>query len=160
MNDDDESRNGYPFLQVADEIIRSYELLFGADLKAQSLYRSKERRRAKQRDTKSPDHLLDELCGYHASRFSLWSLTRPLTTIDSSVHFPVLASRLLRLQRFVETRQARGLRALYYDQRDSFQWWTFWAVVWIGGISLLLSLVQTALTAIQTVYSIESFNAQ
>ncbi|CAM1505656.1 Fc.00g112930.m01.CDS01 [Cosmosporella sp. VM-42] len=159
LNDDDEGRIEFPFLQVADEIIRSYELLFGADRKAQSLYRSKERQKA-EKDTRCPDRLLDELCGYHVNRFKLGSLARPLTTIDASVHFPVLASRLLRLQRFVETRQARGLRALYYDQRNSYQWWTFWAVIWIGGISLFLSFVQTTLTAVQTVYSIKSFNVK
>jgi len=58
----------------------------------------------------------------------------------------------------METRRARGLRALYYDQRDSQQWWTFWAVIWIGGLGVLLSFVQTILTAIQTVYSVKSFN--
>lgn len=106
----------------------------------------------------SPDKLLDKLCGYNASRFRIPLFELPLATMDASVHFPALAPRLLRLQRFVETRQARGLRFMYYDQRNPYQWWTFWAVVCIGSATFLLALISTGLTAVQTIYSVMSFH--
>ncbi|KAM5347849.1 hypothetical protein ACJ41O_007673 [Fusarium nematophilum] len=160
IHDDDESLATIPFIQVADEILRSYHLLFGAERKARSLYRSKERKKARVDSLGGPDKLLDELCGYTATPFfRLPRVERPLATIDASVHFPAFAPRLLRLQKFMETRQARGLRGIYHDQRNSYQWWTFWAVIWIGGIGLLLSFVSTILTAIQTIYSVKSFYA-
>jgi len=43
----------------------------------------------------------------------------------------------------------QDLVALWYDRRDILRFYTFWAVVVVGGLSVLLSFIQTVLTAIQ-----------
>ena len=40
------------------------------------------------------------------------------------------------------------------------KWYTFWAVIWIGGASLLLAVIQTALAAESVQLTREQLNAQ
>jgi hypothetical protein len=63
--------------------------------------------------------------------------------------FPVLRSRLSALAFEMSTRRPRTWLELWRDKRDSAQWATFWAVIIFGAVSLLLSVVQVVLQAIQ-----------
>jgi hypothetical protein len=63
--------------------------------------------------------------------------------------FPNLGKRLLELQDYMNAQNPQDLVALWYDRRDILRFYTFWAVVVVGGLSVLLSFIQTVLTAIQ-----------
>lgn len=61
-----------------------------------------------------------------------------------SVHedFPCFGSRLLSLQRFSSRQQPSRVKDLWRDRRNPLQWYTFWAVLVVGGISIVLSILQ------------------
>ncbi len=59
--------------------------------------------------------------------------------------FPSCTLVFHKLFRYVQRRQAHGITSWYFDRRDSYKWWTFWAVIWIGGLSVVLSIIQMAI---------------
>lgn len=63
--------------------------------------------------------------------------------------FPILRSRLATLQYQMTNLKPRGWKEIWNDKRDSAQWLTFWAVIFIGGSGILLSLIQMLLQAAQ-----------
>lgn len=48
------------------------------------------------------------------------------------------------------------VRTMVRDRRDPTQWYTLWAVLFIGSISLVVSFAQLALAAVQVAYAIEA----
>lgn len=56
--------------------------------------------------------------------------------------FPLLGDRLLALQTYSNRLQPNKLRDLWRDRRNPLQWYTFWAVLLIGGGSLIASILQ------------------
>ncbi|KAH8703632.1 hypothetical protein BGW36DRAFT_443975 [Talaromyces proteolyticus] len=56
--------------------------------------------------------------------------------------FPVFGPRLLILQRYNMRQQPSRVRDLWRDRRNPLQWYTFWAVLWIGGVSIILAVLQ------------------
>lgn len=133
------------------EMICSYRLLFGKNARARSRFRRlvfTEEQRA------SFDPLLTSLCGSPWKDEPLYrQINAPKAkNIYSQSDFPYLGNRLLVLQRHVDSLNPSDLRTLYYDRRNVLQFYTFWAVLVVGGISILLSLAQTVLTAVQVGY--------
>lgn len=139
---------------LINETLDSYGLIFNYGPKSRALYRSKERKGALINGFIDP--LLDELCGFHQSRWRISDLSPPVSSIDANLCFPVLKDRLLKIQHHVQGRGPRGLRSLYQDRRDSYQWWAFWAVVWVGGVSIVLSFIQNILALLQVIYAIKA----
>jgi hypothetical protein len=70
---------------------------------------------------------------------------------DSYDSYPVFGDKLRVLVAYMDSQKPGGLRGLWYDKRDSGAWFTFWAVLWIGGISLLLAFCSLAVSVAQTV---------
>lgn len=66
--------------------------------------------------------------------------------------FPILHDRFEALQTHLACQKARGLIQLWRDKRSTEAWYTFWAVVLIGGVGLFLSFVQTVLQIMQVLY--------
>lgn len=84
--------------------------------------------------------------------------------------FPLLGQRLIILQKFVLSQNPSDWDGLRHDRRDIrncfytlrfvvaanmhlVRYYTFWAVVWVGGASVVLGLVQCILGLIQIYYS-------
>ncbi|KAI0433438.1 hypothetical protein F5Y09DRAFT_298931, partial [Xylaria sp. FL1042] len=67
----------------------------------------------------------------------------------SSAEFAIFAPRLHKLQHYCSRRNPRKAWGMWQDRRNPREWITFWAVVLVGGLSLLLSLLQTILAAVQ-----------
>lgn len=44
-----------------------------------------------------------------------------------------------------------GFLALWKDKRDSLQWYTFWAVLVVGSLSIFLTFASLAVSTAQTV---------
>lgn len=74
-------------------------------------------------------------------------------TYSSGDDFPHFGSRLLAVQQYNLRQQPRRIRDLWRDRRNPLQWYTFWAVLWVGGITIVLALLQLAAGIIQTYYS-------
>lgn len=74
-------------------------------------------------------------------------------TYSSGDDFPHFGSRLLAVQQYNLRQQPRRIRDLWRDRRNPLQWYTFWAVLWVGGITIVLALLQLVAGIIQTYYS-------
>ncbi|KAI0448368.1 hypothetical protein F5B21DRAFT_127105 [Xylaria acuta] len=143
------------------EVLLSYRLLFSTK-KAQMLFRKKEQRKISGVGGMH-DPLLGILCGQSCEKGirllppELWLETwRDVTghlydqdAYSTDTDFPIFGTRLLELQTFSLSQKAGRLRDIWRDKRDTAQWYTFWAVLVIGGLALLVSLVQVALAVAQ-----------
>lgn len=65
--------------------------------------------------------------------------------------FVTFGRRLQMLKTYMDFQKPRGIRGLWADNRDSLSWYTFWAVIIVGGISLILAILGVGLSAAQTV---------
>jgi len=71
----------------------------------------------------------------------------------NAIDFPYFAQRFLILKDYLKCRRPRTLRSLWKDRRDITQWSTFWVVVIIGSIALLISFLSLVCSILQTVAS-------
>ncbi|KAL8797877.1 MAG: hypothetical protein Q9195_000229 [Heterodermia aff. obscurata] len=113
------------------------------------------------------DPLLGRLCGQKWEKER--AFYKDLDAIDAPSHyrvqdFPFLGSRLLRLQNFSKHQEPHDWKVLWNDRRDIMKSYTFWAVLFFGGGTLLLTLiqliVQTVLSSIQLKAAIEQNRLQ
>ncbi|KAG9250321.1 uncharacterized protein F5Z01DRAFT_666467 [Emericellopsis atlantica] len=95
-------------------------------------------------------------CLFPASAIDVNGQLQELNTYSARDHFPIFGHMLLSLQRYNLRQQPSRLRDLWRDQRNPLQWYTFWAVIWVGGASLLLSFLQLSVGAAQLYYAIKS----
>ncbi len=72
----------------------------------------------------------------------------------------VFENRVRILKTWMDQQKPSGLIALWRDKRDSGQWYTFWLVLIVGGISIILSLASLAASIAQAVASFEALNIQ
>src|SRR5215471_229997 len=70
-------------------------------------------------------------------------------SFDAFADFPILGSRLMRIQAHIDGIQLNPITSLWRDKRDILRWYTFWAVVLIGSLNLVLAAVQAGLSAAQ-----------
>jgi hypothetical protein len=95
--------------------------------------------------SESHDSLLEQLCCGKSSGLPIQERDFYRLRRD----FPILRSRLATLHYQMSNLKPRGWREIWNDKRDSAQWLTFWAVIFIGGSGIVLSLIQMLLTAAQ-----------
>lgn len=149
--DDAQKPEGFTVGNYMREILLSYSLLFRFDSNAQKIYYNKERKRAGADGHRDP--LLDELCmgrDVHTSLRLLYWLTTPVKeSFDAASDFPILSSRLSLVQKHIDSIQPNRISSLWRDKRDIMRWYTFWAVVILGGFNILIAMVQAALSAAQ-----------
>ncbi|KAK1826925.1 hypothetical protein QBC39DRAFT_363154 [Podospora conica] len=74
-------------------------------------------------------------------------------TYSSQDDFPCFGQRLLAVQHYNLRQQPRRIRDLWRDRRNPLQWYTFWAVLWVGGITIVLGVLQLAAAVVQAYYS-------
>lgn len=91
------------------------------------------------------DHVLD-------------STIRQRELYELSVDFPLLKEKMVVLLRHLSLRRPRTWRELWNDKRDSASWFTFWAVVIIGGLGILMAFLQLVLQTVQVVLATKSSN--
>ena len=72
---------------------------------------------------------------------------------SSQDDFPILGCRLAALQDFNLRQQPSRLRDLWRDRRNPLQWYTFWAVLVVGGISNIVAILQLAIAIVQVLES-------
>jgi hypothetical protein len=151
------------------EVLLSYCILFGQSRSSRKLFSRKEKYRAAM--TGSPhtlDPLLNALCGPRNMRgirslsSNLWPNTcqnlkgelLEQDVYDAALDFRLLGDRLLTLQAFNMRQRPSRIRDLWRDRRDPLQWYTFWLVLFLGGFSLIFSILQCGLGAAQLYFQI------
>lgn len=160
---DVECNGSNPFQLLRQEILLSYRVLFGQHRQAIKWYRTQRRKKATSAK-ENIDPLLDILCSERLS--SLHSMPKdcwPESCRDAQGHlqeqdvysseldFLMLGPRLLALQAFSLRHQPSRVRDLWRDRRNPLQWYTFWAVLVVGGMSLVLTAFQCVVAIAQLV---------
>lgn len=161
---DDVDNNNHDELYISlykREVLLSYRLLFGSS-KAQRMFRNSEQQRIPSvRGIYDP--LLKILCGKPHGRAvqslpselwleSWWDLDGNLNEqnmYSASTDFPLFGPRLLDLQKFNLSQKPNKISDIWRDRRNTIQWYTFWAVIFLGGFGLVIGVVQMALAAAQ-----------
>lgn len=138
------------------EVLLSYRLIFGQNKASWKAFCKKIPTFEKNWDCSDPhsndaDPMLPILC---CSKYDSPKASQIYADIDASdgvspyyypdSDFPFLGRRILDLQAFVSGRSPHNWRALWNDRRNVGLWWTFWAVILIGGGTILLGFLQTA----------------
>lgn len=81
------------------------------------------------RVTKTSMHQISELAPNYPEdlKFMIISVMESnFADMESFVRFPYFAPRLRRLQAYLDSRQPRTIRELWYDRRDYRSWYVFW----------------------------------
>jgi hypothetical protein len=91
--------------------------------------------------------MLERLCAYDCDSDEAAEIYFAIDADDKSNHynpneFSYFEKRLLALQDYVRGHSPHSLRALWYDRRNLSWWWTFWAVIFFGAPTVILTLVQ------------------
>jgi hypothetical protein len=169
---DESFRRDYGISPSADdffrEVLLSYRLIFGQDKRSWEAYRrseaAKEQKRSRsskeqnpQRQQRPPDPLLPILCSknWRSSSDALIVYREIDADEDVSNHysvtdFPFFGQRLLHLQRFSKDQNPHDWIVLWHDRRNVFNWWTIWAVVFIGGGAVVLAILTLVFQILQT----------
>jgi hypothetical protein len=162
--DADATRDCENSAQSHQEVLMSYRLLFGQTRGARRLAKA-ELKVLREEQGSEYDHLLDLLCVrpcggmVRALPLSLWPATcrsfegslQEESTYSSQDDFPMFGQRLAKLQEFSLRQQPSKLRDLWRDRRNPLQWYTFWAVLIIGGVSIVISVLQLLVAMAQLV---------
>ena len=137
------ARNGFRRQHRAlSEIAATYRLLFGLDCESHNYFR--------EIDVKNrPDGFFDIFASLPPAD------TRPRPQYNVNKDFPLYGERLLTLRSLLKP---KGLRELWKDKRDSLQWYTFWAVVFLGITGVVLGLLQIALAIVQAYASMAALH--
>ncbi|KAK3987107.1 hypothetical protein QBC44DRAFT_209671, partial [Cladorrhinum sp. PSN332] len=150
------------------EVLLSYQILFGQSPKSRNL--------ALQNLSHSPDGIapgdvdpfLLSICTSQLTSWWPWN-RRPIIpgtlfpvsvldfdnnlqerdTYSAQDDFPVFGRRLLKLQRYNLRQRPSKWKDLWRDRRNLLQWYTFWAVFWVGGLGILLATLQLFVGAAQ-----------
>jgi hypothetical protein len=133
--------------QLLTEVAESYRLLFGSDRRSMAYFRELGQTRAGGNGSSGDGYFdITTLQGHeYEPRF--------LYNINSD--FPVFGDRLLMLKKLcVPT----GIVGLWRDRRDSLQWYTFWAVVFLGCFGAMMAFLQLGLGAVQTWATVAAMN--
>ncbi|KAE8374546.1 hypothetical protein BDV26DRAFT_295906 [Aspergillus bertholletiae] len=153
-------------VSLEQEVILSYRLLFGQDGQSRNIAREEIRRLKSSYAKQTVDAMLVDLCERKYEHSRLWWKTYdkvlqgypaevwPITCRTMEGHlqqsdvysarddFPRLGARLIKLQQFNSRQRPSKLTDLWRDRRNPLQWYTFWAVVLVGGVANILAALQ------------------
>ncbi|PLB39306.1 uncharacterized protein BDW47DRAFT_103417 [Aspergillus candidus] len=160
-------------VSLEQEVLLSYRLLFGQDGMSRKVAHDEICRLKKIHANQSVDTMLLDLCERKYKHGGLWWRTYdtvlqnypsemwPVTCrnmkgqlLESDVYsvrndFPRLGPRLLKLQQFNLRQRPNKLIDLWRDRRNPLQWYTFWAVVIVGGVANILAALQLLVAIIE-----------
>lgn len=81
-----------------------------------------------------------------------------LTHAASYKQFPTYERKIRILKSYMAQQKARTLRDLWRDRRDTLSWYTFWAVLVVGGAGIILTLASLGVSTAQTVAAFKALN--
>jgi len=134
---------------LSREIILSLHLIYWQNPESRRVFSEDKAFAGVPRETR--DRLLRDICG------GKWTFDfpgcRPKRIYDLHNDFPILGARLQCLSEHVRLQEPKNLGQLWRDKRNTLQWWTFWAVLVFGFVTVLLAVAQTVLAALQVFYA-------
>ena len=130
---------------LLQEILLSCRLLFGQNKGYRQLFRNL--KPFENLPEEGKDNSLLALCGEKSCRVA--NGLREQDVYVLAHNFPVLKSRIAVLVRHLSNKRARTWKELWNDKRDSASWFTFWAVLIIGGAGIVLAFLQVVLQIVQ-----------
>lgn len=150
------------------EVLLSYRLIFGQTRGSRQLAKAA-LRLERNRGADEYDELLELVCTHPYDRklrdlpSALWPVTcrnfqgslQEQSSYSSQDDFPLLGQRLAKLQSFTRRQQPSELWDLWRDRRNPLQWYTFWAVLIVGGISIVLGVLQLLVGIAQLVVGVK-----
>lgn len=142
------------------EVLLSYRLLFGQDKDSHNDF-NKLIQKGNPLEKDYHDSLLPVLCGQSWNSTDALPIYEFIEADEPSSHysptedFPFLGKRLLEVQKYVQNQKANSFWAIWYDKRDPAVWWTFWAVIIFGGVTLLLGALQLTVDIIVGFYQVK-----
>lgn len=92
----------------------------------------------------------------HISYLLELSRSTSLDEMERYSSYPIFGQRLRELQKYMEKQKPKNLRQLWQDRRDTVGYWAFWAVIVVGGLSVLLALISIAISSAQLVAGFEA----
>ena len=98
------------------------------------------------------------LCNASLNSFYTSRINAQLTERDFCGHFPTFKQRIYLLERYMLQQRAKTLKDLWRDRRDKLSWYTFWAVIIIGGFGLILTIASLGISTAQTVAAFQALN--
>ncbi|EHK48803.1 hypothetical protein TRIATDRAFT_215066 [Trichoderma atroviride IMI 206040] len=143
------------------EVLLSYRLIFGQDKKSWKAWRNFYK--AQNVPPGIEDPLLRRLCGQDCRYETTYEEIKApdvAAQYSASEDFPFWGARLLKIQQFVVNKNPSDWKTLWNDRRDVLRFYTFWAVVVVGVMSLTLSVIQSIEGGIQVAYAIKAYNGQ
>jgi hypothetical protein len=127
------------------ETLLSYRLLFGQSKPAKKFFRHM--LRSDYVLSRNADPLLRSLCLDQHFAHSFVPADRPVYV--TARDFLVLGERVELFATELRATKPRSWRGLLRDRRDTLQYWTFWLVAIVGGMGLMLNLIQVILSLVQ-----------
>lgn len=147
------------------EVLLSYPLLFRDDKRARRLYKHSERSNACIAPSPSAGHgsvevdpVLDDCCRSRTMKAASAFENAERHAYDLDKNFPILKQRILRIQGFMSGISPNGFWSLWRDRRDTRMWYTIWAALIIGFITILEQTISMALTAAQVSLAVQANN--
>jgi hypothetical protein len=134
-------------------------MIFRNDDRARKNYEKHQRPLLAALDGGLIDSELDMLCGFSSFKKST-SAESIKSNYTFSGDFPIFTFHLRKVQEYMAQQQPNKVKAIWQDKMDLRLWYTFWAVVVFGVIGLILSLIQTICTGIQTAFAIKAYREQ
>ena len=87
----------------------------------------------------------------HISYLLELSQSSSLSELEKYSAYPIFGDRLRELKGYMDKQRPKNLRQLFKDRRDTVGYWAFWAVIAVGGLSILLALISIAVSSAQVV---------
>lgn len=87
----------------------------------------------------------------HVSYLLELSQSSSLSELEKYSSYPIFGDRLRELKGYMDKQRPKNLRQLFKDRRDTVGYWAFWAVIAVGGLSILLALISIAVSSAQVV---------
>ncbi len=72
--------------------------------------------------------------------------------------YRIFGDQLRTLKAYMDFQKPGGLLGLWRDKRDNLSWYTFWAIIIVGGFSLMLGFLSLAVSTAQTVAAFQSLH--
>ena len=67
----------------------------------------------------------------------------------------LFGERMLQIQKYNAAQRPTQTRKMIKDKRDPVRWYTLWAVLLVGGLSVIVGIMQLALSCAQLVYAVD-----
>lgn len=143
-------------VEFFSEMLLSSRFIFGQDKKSYKTFRSQYKKSdAGKRSDIDPQ--LIGLCDYNWRKQSIYlEIDAPgaKTVYSAKADFPFFSERLIALQEYVLTQSPNDWKTLWRDRRDLNRFWTLWAVLIFGIITIFFNFVQIGLGIAQVVVTI------